>query len=591
MKKTKNSLLFSLILSSSILATAQTEPTKPTFEKKVFLKNGNTYIQKELPLYLKFSTEPSGKNYDLKSKATPEYADPMYLDTEGINYVRTKWAVDKNTKKTIEPKLEVLYEVYADGLAPKSSSKFSGAPTYNNGSVQFYGKGLNVDLSSRDGVSGVEKTHFSLDGEAYKTYGTTLTFNGDKAHSLFYFANDNVGNAEKTRSKSFTVDISPPSSSHEIVGIVHNSNIISPSTKFKLSSNDALSGVRKTSYNYDSRAENSYPGYPVSVSYLKDGEHTLHYHSVDKVKNDETAKSFKFYLDKIAPVVAVTIQGDQHATGNTMYVSSRTKINMTATDNKAGVESINYKIGGSSYEKFGSPFGIPTKNGIHNVVYYSVDNVENRTASKTVASAIGNKHVFMDNKAPTTGISYSSPKFFDRDTLFINSKTNVKLTSRDYNSGVQKVEYTVNGSSNTTYSDPFNISNEGNHTIKFKATDKVNNVEQEKESHVFVDNTPPVIYHNFSIKSIGSKKKKGQVVQVYPNYTRLYLGATDQHCGTEKISYSLNGGEFLNYSSPYTLDVSEVGRFGKNKFYTVVIRADDKLGNQSEETITFFVGE
>lgn len=584
-------LVITLIICFTITSSSQNEPAKPTFEKQVYLNDGNTYVQKQMPLYLKFSTDPNGKNYDLKSKSTPKYADPMYLDTEGINYIRSRWAVDKNTKKTIQPQQEIMYEIYADGLTPNSGSRFLNAPAYNNGTVQFYGKGLTVELSSKDWVSGVENIHFSVDGEAYKTYSNSISFSGDKAHTLFYFANDHVGNAEKTNKKIFTVDVSSPNSSDEIVGIVHQNNIISPSTKFKLSSTDALSGVRKISYKYDGRSENVYPGYPVSVSYLSDGEHTIYYHAIDKVKNDETAKSFKFYLDKIAPVITVSVQGDQYQTSSRMYVSSRTKINMTATDNKAGVESIQYNINGKGYNQFGSPFSIPNNGGTHNINYYAIDNVKNRTASKSVASALGNKQVYMDNRPPTTGISYGSPKFFDRDTLFINSKTNIKLTSRDNASGVNKTEYSLDGGSQTVYNSPFNIPNEGNHTIKFKATDRVNNVEQEKESRVFVDNTPPVIYHNFSIKAIGSKKKKGQEVNIYPNYTRLYLGATDAHCGTDEITYSLNGSEFFKYSSPYSLDISEVRRFGKNKFYTAVVRAVDKLGNQSEETIYFYVGE
>ncbi|MEQ8908663.1 MAG: hypothetical protein RIC95_05695 [Vicingaceae bacterium] len=590
-----NQPLALLLCGITILGTskisAQSEPSKPTFEAKVYKSDGNIYVQKQLPLYLKFSTEPNGENHDLKSKSTSEYADPMYLDTEGINYIRSRWAVDKETKKTVYPQKEVLYEVYADGISPRSSSQFSGAPSYNDGSTQFYGKGLVVDVSAKDAISGVEQIHYSKNGAAYQNYSSSLSFEGDKAHTLYYFANDNVGNAEDGRSKEFTVDISSPKSSHEIVGIVHQGNIIAPSTKFKLSSTDNLSGVRRISYNYDSKKENTYPSYPVTANYLNDGEHTLNYHAVDKVKNDETQKSFTFYLDKIAPEIKVEVQGDQYDTGSRMYVSSRTKIKMSATDNKAGVESIEYKVDGSNYQEFNSPFGLPTDNGVRNILYYATDNVKNRTNTKSVASALGNKQVYMDNRAPTTGINYSKPQFFDRDTLFINSKTNISLKATDNASGIEGISYSINGGASSSYNEPFQISKEGNQSIKFKATDRVNNEEQEKESKVFVDNTPPVIHYNFSIEPIGKKSKKGEMVNIYPNYTRLYLGATDRHCGTEKITYSMNDGEFFDYSSPYTLDLSEVRRFGKNKYYTVVIRAVDKLGNQSEETINFFVGE
>ena len=93
--------LLAFVLSS--YSSKAQGPAQLQHENRVYLNDGNTYVQKSLPLYLKFSTSPTGQNYDLKSKATPKYADPMYLDTEGINYVRSKWAVDPATGKTVRP--------------------------------------------------------------------------------------------------------------------------------------------------------------------------------------------------------------------------------------------------------------------------------------------------------------------------------------------------------------------------------------------------------------------------------------------------------------------------------------------------------
>ena len=579
-----------LLTFFSFIALSQNEPQRPTFEKKVYQNDGNIYVQKELPLYLKFSTEPNGPTIDLKSKSTPNHTDPMYLDTEGINYIRSKWAVNKETKKVEVPKFEVMYELYADGLPPITNSRFSGAPRSVSGGIIYYGKGLKIELVSRDGVSGVEKIHSSTNGAAYTTYNGVLDFSAEKAYVLYYFANDNVGNAEKTRKRTFTVDVTSPKTNHQIVGISHQGNIIAPSTKFTLSSNDQLSGVNVTYFSYDEGKKVRYPGYGVSVSYLSDGEHTLYYYSIDRVKNEESRQSFSFYLDKIPPVNTVSIVGDQHKVQGRIYVSSRTKVKITATDNKAGVESISYRLDGGATQKYSSPFSVPTKGGVRGINFYATDNVKNRNSSRSVASAVGVSQIYMDNKAPATGISYGSPKFFDRDTLFINNTSKVYLTARDYESGVQKVSYSVNGAS-ATYTNPFTISNEGYQTILFRATDRVNNEEDEKTSHVFVDNSPPKIYHNFSIEPIGTKKKGGKVLNVYPRYTRLYLGATDKHCGTQTIKYSINGEPYYDYSSPYSLDVSEVNRFRKNKFHKVEVKVADKLGNEATTTIEFFVGE
>ena len=569
--------LLTVLLFIAFIGKSQ-EPAQADHEKKVYLNDGNTYVQKGLPLYLKFSTSPAGENYDLKSKATAKYADPMYLDTEGINYIRSKWAVDPESKKAVNPAQEVLYELYADGLAPNTSSKFSGAPVYRKGKT-FYGAGLQVDLTSRDGVSGVNKIHFTT-GSSFSDYGSTINMNTQGEFTLNYYAHDNVGNAEKTRSKSFVVDLTSPSSNHTIDGIVHNSTILSPSTLFKLSSTDALSGVNKTYYTYDGGSDRFY-GSQASMNGLKDGGHTLVYYAIDNVKNSETKTSFSFYLDRIAPETDHAVNGDQFK-GKYLYISPRTTVSLSATDNKAGVKNIYYRIDGGERANYASNISMPSNTGLHTIKFDANDNVENLSGNTF-------KTFYMDNETPETGITYGSPQFFKQGELFINNKTKIKLRSRDGQSGVQKTEYSIDGAGMKDYAE-FTIDPEGPHNITFKATDNINNVETVKESKCHVDNTPPEIYYNFSIEAVGSKSKDGKEVNIYPNYTRIYLGATDEKVGNDRILYSLDDGPLTDYSSPQTLDISELPKFKKKKFYTMRIVARDKLGNESEKTVGFYIG-
>jgi hypothetical protein len=575
MIKSMTKLLFMCLNFSFLFSATAQEPTKPTYENKVHEEDGKYFVQKSLPVYLSFSTTPDGKDYPLKSKVNPKDANPMYLDTEGINYIRSKWAVDPASGETITPKREVLMEMYADGLAPRTTLNFSGAPRYNDGSVSFFGKGLNFDLSAKDGVSGVSETQFSL-SSSYAKYSTTVSGTKEGANTLYYYSADKVGNAEKTRSNAFTVDLSPPSSAHSIVGILHNSNIIAPSTKFSLSTTDNLSGIRSVVYSFDSQGNETYvPN--ISVNSLADGDHTLHYYATDNVKNEATKKSFSFYLDKIVPVVSSTVVGDQHK-GNYMFVSSRTKINLAATDNKAGVKQIYQRLDSDGQTDYSSNFSVPNKLGLHYIKYRAVDNVENMAANKTLT-------VYMDNKSPETGIIYGSPQFFHRDTLFITSQTPVTLRFRDVHSGIKSTSYSIDGASKTLYA-KFTVPGEGNHSIGFNSVDNVNNNEEEKSSKVFVDNTAPEIFINFSIEPIGVKNG----VNLYPNYVRMYIGATDQHVGTETLLYSIDGAPLTEYSSPRTLDISELNRFKKMKKYRVRIVAKDKLNNESEKIVEFFVG-
>ena len=135
----------------------------------------------------------------------------------------------------------------------------------------------------------------------------------------------------------------------------------------------------------------------------------------------------------------------------------------------------------------------------------------------------------------------------------------------------------------------FHLHEEGEYELKFWGTDNVNNEETHKISELFVDNTPPEIYVNFSIAPIGTRKRGSRSVKIYPNYTRMYIGATDKSVGVDKIFYAMNDDKMIEYSSAETLDVSEKSLFKKNNFYKVKIVSTDKLGNKGEKTVEFFV--
>jgi hypothetical protein len=254
-------------------------------------------------------------------------------------------------------------------------------------------------------------------------------------------------------------------------------------------------------------------------------------------------------------------------------------VSLSATDNHAGVKETRYGIDGGSYQGYSSEFTFPDELGTHILRYRSEDNVENTEGVQSMS-------VYLDNRAPNTSINYGSPQFFSRGTLYITSNTPVSLTARDRESGVKSTSYGIDAAASKAYSQ-FTVPGEGEHTLHFTSTDNVNNVEQEKTSQVFVDNTPPDLFVNFSIDPIGQKDG----LNVYPNYVRMFVGATDEVTGTERVYYSIDDAPFALYSSPKTLDVSEVTRFQTSKKYVVRVKSEDKLGNSSEETFEFYVGE
>lgn len=564
-----------LLLCGSLPLAAQDGGTEPQdHQAKVYVDDdGKIHLREDQELYLYLSTEKGAQaqKYRMNSQTNPELSNPMPLDGHGVHEITH----DDHAENT-----EVKFQVYADARAPQNNLKLTGAPRSAQQGMVYYGKGLQATIEARDPMSGLAGIYLARNGGAFNTYKQSLGIGEEKKHRLAYYAVDRVGNASEVSSSTFTVDLTAPSTEHRIQG-THLNNILAPSARLPLSSKDASAGVQRIRYQIDGGSERSYSGaFPLSG--LADGEHTLTYYAVDHVDNTESKNSFDFYLDKVSPDVSITVKGDQYQ-GNYLYVSPRTTYELSATDNKAGVKDIYYELSRQSGRNtYSSPFKLPQQRGLHRIDYYATDKVENTSTAR-------GKTVYYDDKDPSTRISYGQPQFFGKDTLYINKTTEVTLHRSDAHSGVAQTSYQLNKQNRQSYSAPFTIDTEGFYTVSFRSTDRVNNQETDKQSKVFVDNTAPQISSQFSIEAIGTKMEEGESLPVYPNYVRLYMGATDMHCGTEEISYSMNGGPFRAYSSPRTLDVSEIDNFKEERSYQVTIRAKDKLGNTREKNLKFFI--
>ena len=566
---------YTLLLTFFLLSffTYAQEPVKPVFESSFYQNDGKIYANKSLPIYISISSSADGSNpIVLDTPANPSDGSPMYFDTEGENFIRSKWAIDPETKKLTSPKREVLFPVNADGIAPVSGITFSGAPSYSNQGVDYYGKGLSYSLSSADQISGVQSTYKSHDSD-YVLYESTLDVTSEGDNIIYYFSVDNVGNTEDTKISSFVLDLTPPVSNYTLSD-VYGDNILGPTFNIGLESSDNLSGVKGTYYTIDDMSQRVY-GSPIDLSGLSDGPHTLRFYSDDNVENEESMKELMFYLDKINPETELVVIGDQHD-ATYYYVSPRTTFELPATDNKAGVAKTSFSINKQDVQTYTAAFSLPNELGLHSITYNSEDNVRNVEEKET-------RTFYMDNKSPNTSIDYGMPQFFTRDTLFINQTTPITIIPRDKHSGVQATTTTVNGE--VQAGNEFTIPTEGHKEIVFSSVDMVNNQEEDKTSRAYVDNTPPEIFINFSLDNIGTEDN----LPVYPNYVRMFVGATDEKTGTKSIKYSIDGGKMTEYSSPRTLDISERDTFTESKIYEVEVIAEDMLGNTSTKEHKFIV--
>jgi hypothetical protein len=542
--------------------------------KGAYVDSLNRYYQQaSLPLYVYFSPHPD----QAPIKASPEdfpnkknTLKPIVLDGHGKHLIRHIDAIHNHVDNFV---------VYADGVAPQTRISHLNAPNFSKAGKIYYGKGLLLKLDATDEMSGVKQTYIAEGAQFFSPYTQTLPLEKEGDYIFSFYTVDNVGNVEPVKKSVFTVDLTPPKTYYNIVGLAQR-NIISVSTKIYLTPTDSISGVSKTFFRFDDEPARLYTGGMLNFSYLNDGEHTLYWYSIDNVRNQEAEQELKFYLDKTAPIMSSDVLGDKFIANDRVYFSGRTKLKLTAVDNKSGIKEVLYSIDGGEFEPYTEPFYLPSKSGIHIIRYYALDKMENEGAGAKDAKFDEYKHnvsaVYVDLTGPALGHAYLGPKFQKGDTIFINSQTKIRLLAEDPESGLQKITYKINGiGEEVPYSAPFSINEGGRHAVDFFGYDNVNNRNVNRFDFI-VDNDPPEIYYHFSIKPL--REEDG--IPVYPAYASLYLAATDWMVGGQYIKYAINDGKEQIYNGI-------IFGFEKGKTYTIKIISNDKLGNSARKEIQF----
>jgi hypothetical protein len=573
-------LAFCLFFLMNFSGQAQKQPVH---KHKMFLSpDGKLYINKSLPLYLRISTSPSenAPSYLLHSEQTSKYSNPMYLDTEGKNTFRSPSAVDTITKEVVEPKEDIIYEVYADSKPPRTHLKFENGKKsmFEKDDKTYVSGDLIIVLISTDEMSGVEQILYSINGGEYTKYSEALHLSEEKEYLIKYYAVDNVGNIEQLQSRTFVIDKSAPKVSHKVTGDLYN-NIISGRSRIVILAKDTVVGLSKLLFSVDSGEYKEYE-YPISAAYLKQGEHSVKYYAIDNLQNKTDEQIYNFYVDKTPPVIVQEFIGRSFISNGREYASGKTMVKFTTFDNKAGIKSIYYSINDGAYQKYENPFYPADVKGDLTIRAYALDNVNNKSEDMGQRK-IQSVSSFVDLTGPKLNYSFKGSVFKMDDTLFINNSTEIRLRGTDEESGLNHIDFKVDNTEYKTYDKPIRIESEGKHVIHFVGYDNVDNSSQESFL-IVVDNTGPEISHQFSMVSRGTEQYDGMVLPKYPPFIMLFLSSVDKKVGLDKIMYSINGEKEKVYEGT----LSNFKAIGK---YFMKIKAFDKLGNESDEDIQFII--
>ncbi len=280
--------------------------------------------------------------------------------------------------------------------------------------------------------------------------------------------------------------------------------------------------------------------------------------------------------DTTAPETSAEVGGTQNADGQ--YVGSAS-VTVAATDEAggSGVDRVEYAIGADgAWQPYTTPV-VVDQVGDHTVRYRAFDKAGNAAAEKSVDFTVAAPDTD-DTTPPETSATVSGEK--NPDGAYIDMAT-VTVTASDTGSGVNTIEYAVGDGAWQAYTAPVMVHEVGEHTVRYRATDKAGNAAAEKSVAFTVvaappqDTTPPVTGATVD----GTKNSDG----AYVGGAKVTVNATDEGgSGVAGVEYSLDAGPYLAYSAPVSVD--RVGR------HTVAYRASDKAGNTSEPvTVSFTV--
>ncbi|MET8312030.1 family 16 glycoside hydrolase [Micromonospora sp. NPDC005173] len=438
-----------------------------------------------------------------------------------------------------------------------------------------------VTLSATDSGSGVSRVEYSLDGGTYGTYSAPVTVNQPGSHTLTYRATDQAGNTSTPQSVSFTVveppapDTTPPTVTAAVTGQRDGAGAYVGTATVTLTAVDTESGVDRVEYSLDG---GPYAGYSAPVTVSQSGQHTVSYRATDKAGNTSAAQSVSFTVveppkpDTTPPTASAALTGERDDNG--AYVGSAT-VTLSATDTESGVDRVEYSLDGGPYAGYSAPVTV-SQPGQHTLSYRATDKAGNTSAAQSVSFTVVRPPA-PDTTPPTASAGVTGQR--NDAGAYVGSAT-VTLSATDTESGVDRIEYALDGGAYAAYSAPVSVNQPGQHTVSYRATDKAGNTSAAQSVSFTVveppaqDTTPPTA----TAAVTGERNSAG----AYVGSATVTISATDAGSGVDRIEYSLDGQPYAGYPAPVT--VNQVGQ------HTVSYRATDKAGNTSAaQSVSFTV--
>ncbi|MET7656002.1 MULTISPECIES: family 16 glycoside hydrolase [unclassified Streptomyces] len=204
------------------------------------------------------------------------------------------------------------------------------------------------------------------------------------------------------------------------------------------------------------------------------GSHQIRYRAFDKAGNVSTEKTVAFTVvappsdDTTPPDTSGTVSGEQNPDGT--YIDMAT-VTVSASDTGSGVNTIEYAVGSGAWQPYTAPVMVHQV-GTHTVRYRATDKAGNAAAEKSVRFTVV-AAAPQDTTPPVTGVTVEGTK--NSGGAYVGNAGVTVSATDEHGSGVDRIEYSLDGGPYLAYTTPVVVDRAGPHTLAYRATDKAGN--------------------------------------------------------------------------------------------------------------------
>jgi hypothetical protein len=233
---------------------------------------------------------------------------------------------------------------------------------------------VSLNATDNEGGSRVKEIHYLVEVEAEQVVSAasaSVLLTGEGQLTLTYWAVDNAGNAEASKSLVVNIDKTKPTISGSCVPEpdANGWNNTDVMVSLNATDNEGGSRVKEIRYRVNAEAEQVVSAAAASVLLTKEGQLTLTYWAVDNAGNAGVSQSLVVNIDKTKPTISSSCVPAPNANG---WNNTDVTVSFTATDNlgDSGVtgptilsqEGANQAVTGTAYDKAGNFASITISN-------------------------------------------------------------------------------------------------------------------------------------------------------------------------------------------------------------------------------------